>query len=82
MVPVVVDVAAVLDPVAVADDGVTLVRARGTVAPTLLLSENGSLDREVVLSLCSDGGGVGKELTGEEPDGEGSTVAMGAFCGF
>ena len=35
-----------------------------------------------MLSLCSDGGGVGKELTGEEPDGEGSTVAMGAFCGF
>ena len=35
-----------------------------------------------MLSLCSDGGGVGKELTGEEPDGEGSTDATGAFCGF
>jgi hypothetical protein len=33
------------------------------------------------LSLCSDGGGVGEELTGEEPDGEGSRDAMGAFCG-
>ena len=35
-----------------------------------------------MLSLCSDGGGVGKELTGEELDGEGSTDATGAFCGF
>ncbi len=44
MVPVVVDVAAVLDPVAVADDGATLVLARGTAAPTLLLSDDGSLN--------------------------------------
>ncbi len=34
-----------------------------------------------MLSLCSDGEGDGKELTGEEPDGEGSTDATGAFCG-
>ena len=40
----VVDVAAVLDPVAVADDGATLMLARGTAAPTLLLSDDGSLD--------------------------------------
>ena len=44
MVPVVVDVAAVLDPVAVADDGATLVLARGTAAPTLPLIDNGSMD--------------------------------------
>ena len=43
MVPVVA-VPAVLDPVAVADDGATLMVARGTVAPTLLLSDDGSLD--------------------------------------
>lgn len=35
-----------------------------------------------MLSLRSGGVGVGKELTGEEPDGEGSTDATGAFCGF
>ena len=35
-----------------------------------------------MLSLCNDGGGVGKELTGEEPDGEGSRDATGAFWGF
>ena len=33
-----------MDPVAVADDGATLIVARGTAAPTLLLSEVGSLD--------------------------------------
>jgi hypothetical protein len=33
-----------MDPVAVADDGATLMVARGTAAPTLLLSEVGSLD--------------------------------------
>ena len=44
MVPVVVDAAAVLDPVAVADDGATLMVARGRAAPTLLLSDDGSLD--------------------------------------
>ena len=32
------------DPVAVADDGATLMVVRGTAAPTLLLSEVGSLD--------------------------------------
>jgi len=35
-----------------------------------------------VLSLCSDGGIVGKELTGEEPDGDGSTDTTGVFCFF
>lgn len=35
-----------------------------------------------MLSLCSDGGGVGKELMGEEPDREGSTDATGVLCGF
>jgi hypothetical protein len=44
IVPDVVDVAAVLDPVAVADDGAMVMVARGTVAPTLLLSNDGSLD--------------------------------------
>ena len=44
MVPVVVDVAAEPDPVAVVDDGATLMVARGAVAPTLLLSDDGSLD--------------------------------------
>jgi hypothetical protein len=43
MVPV-VDVAAVLDPAAIADDGATLMVVRGTAAPTLLLSDDGSLD--------------------------------------
>ena len=33
-----------MDPVVVADDGVTYMVARGTVAPTLLLSDDGSLD--------------------------------------
>ena len=33
-----------MDPVVVADDGTTLVLTRGTVAPTLLLSDDGSLD--------------------------------------
>lgn len=33
-----------MDPVVVADDGATLMVARGTVAPTLLLSDDGSLD--------------------------------------
>jgi hypothetical protein len=35
-----------------------------------------------VLSLCSDGEGIGTELRGAEPDGEGSTDAMGACCCF
>ena len=35
-----------------------------------------------MLSFCSDGGGVGKELIGDELVGEGSTDATGAFCGF
>lgn len=43
MVPV-VDVAAVLDLAAVADDGATLMVASGMAAPTLLLSDDGSLD--------------------------------------
>ena len=30
------------------------------------------------MSLCVDGKGVGKELTGEEPEGEGSMDATGA----
>jgi hypothetical protein len=37
-------VPAAMDLVVVADDGATLVLARGTAAPTLLLSEDGSLD--------------------------------------
>ena len=36
----------------------------------------------MALSLCSEARGVGKDLTGEEADGEGSTDATGAFCGF
>jgi hypothetical protein len=35
-----------------------------------------------VLSLASEGEGIGTELRGEETDGEGSTDAMGACCGF
>ena len=35
-----------------------------------------------MLSSCSDGGGVDKALTGEEPDGVGSTDVMGALCNF
>ena len=34
------------------------------------------------MSLCGDSGCAGTELAGEESDGEGSTDAMGAFCGF
>lgn len=37
-------VAAAVDPVAGADDGATPMVARGTAPPTLLLSDNGSLD--------------------------------------
>jgi hypothetical protein len=37
-------VPAAVDPVAVADDGATLMVARGMVAPTLLLSDDGCLD--------------------------------------
>ena len=44
MVPVVVDAAAVPDLVAVANDGATLMVARGMAAPTLLFSDDGSLD--------------------------------------
>lgn len=44
MVPVVVDVAAVLDAAVVADNGATFMVARGRAAPTLLLSDDGSLD--------------------------------------
>ena len=43
IVPV-VDMAAAMDPVALADDGATLMVARGTAVPTLLLSDDGSLD--------------------------------------
>jgi len=43
IVPV-VDVAAAMDLVVVVDDGATLMVARGTAAPTLLLSDDGSLD--------------------------------------
>lgn len=35
-----------------------------------------------MLSFCGEGVGVGKELTGEELNGKGSTDAIGAFCGF
>jgi hypothetical protein len=45
-------VPAAVDPVAVPDDGATLMVARGKAAPTLLLSDDGSLGRDVVLSLC------------------------------
>ena len=72
---------AATDPVPFASGGATL-RGRGVAAPTLLLSEDGSLDTEVVLSLGGDGGAVVKELIGKVSDGEGSTDAMGAFCGF
>ncbi len=44
IVPVVGDVAAVVGPVTVADDGATLVLARGTAAPTLPLSDDSSVD--------------------------------------
>ena len=37
-------VPAVMDPVAVAGDGATLMVARGTAVPRLLFSDNGSLD--------------------------------------
>ena len=37
-------VPAVMDPVAVAGDGATLMIARGVAAPTLLFSDDGSLD--------------------------------------
>ena len=35
-----------------------------------------------MLSVCGNGGTVGTELIGKEPDGEGSTDAMGAFGCF
>ena len=44
MVPVVVDVAAVLDAAVVTDDGAKVMVARGRAAPTLLISDDGSLD--------------------------------------
>jgi hypothetical protein len=74
-----------VEPEVVAEDGMRLMVARGVAAPTLLtvlLSDDGSLDSEVVLMLCGDGRGVGNELAGEEVDGECSTDAMGGFCGF
>ncbi len=43
MVPVVV-VPTAMDPVVVVDDGATLIVARGTVVPTVLLNDNGSVD--------------------------------------
>ena len=43
MVPVVV-VPVAMDPVVVADDGATLMVGRGTADPTVLLSDNGSVD--------------------------------------
>ena len=43
MVPVVV-VPTARDPVVVVDDGATLIVARGTVVPTVLLNDNGSVD--------------------------------------
>lgn len=75
-------VPAAMEPVAVAGNGTALMVARGTAAPMFLLSEEGSLGCEVELSLCKDDGGVGKDLVCEEPAGEGSTDATGAFCGF
>ena len=81
IVPV-VGVPTAMDPVVVVDDGATLIVARGTVVPTVLLNDNGSVDREVVLSVSSDAGGVGTEPIGEEMDGEGSTDATGALCDF
>ena len=68
--------------VVVTDDGATLMVASGAAVPTLLLSNDDCLDEEVVLSLGSDGAGVGTELTGAEADGEGTTDTTGAFCGF
>jgi hypothetical protein len=81
MVPVAA-VPAAMEPVAVAGNGTALMVARGTAAPMFLLSEEGSLNCEVALSLCKDDGGVGKDLVCEEPAGDGSTDATGAFCGF
>jgi hypothetical protein len=43
IVPV-VDMAAAMDPVAVADDGAMVMVARGRAVPTLLLSDDASLD--------------------------------------
>ena len=72
----------VAELLAVADDGAMLMVARGAAAPTLLLSDDDSLEEEVGLSLCSDGGGVGEEPIGVEPIEEGSADATGSFCGF
>lgn len=78
-----VDVApTAMDPVVVTDDGATLMVARGTAAPTVLLNDDAPMDWEAWVSLCSDVGEVGTELRDEELDGEGSTDAIGAFCGF
>jgi len=81
MVPVdVVPVA--VDPMAIVDEGEMLMVASGTVAPPLLLSDDGSLVLEVVLSVSIDGGSAGIGLGGGRLDAEGSTDATGAFCGF
>ena len=68
--------------VAGADDGATLIVAKGKADPTLLLSDNGSLESDVVLSFCIACVVVGKELTGRELDRAGSRVATGALSGF
>ena len=68
--------------VAGADDGATLIVAKGRADPTLLLSDNGSLESDVVLSFCIACVVVGKELIGRELDRAASRVATGALSGF
>ena len=48
------------------EDGATLIVAKGRADPTLLLSDDGSLGRVVVLSFCVACGVAGSELTGRE----------------
>lgn len=64
------------------DGGATLIVAKGMADPTLLLSNDGSLGSNVVLSFCVACGVVGNGLTGRELDRTGSRVAMGALSGF
>ncbi len=65
-----------------ADGGATLIVAKDMADPTLLLSDDGSLGRDVVLSFCVACGVVGNGLTGRELDRAGSRVAMGALSDF
>jgi nucleoid-associated protein YejK len=74
--------AAAMDLMVVVDGGATLMVVRGTVAPALLINDDGSLDWETVFSFCTDGVGVGEEMTDEKLDEEGSMDAVEAFCDF